>query len=120
MYRQIPAVQTIRRGLMSGFLPKHNRRLVDILLAAFNHAYAVGERDIADQLRKMLKEVEGRRRKGRENRRESDALNQADLWVDFVEARDRYRKLSDKDPDDNKTISALEAMKESYRRWSLS
>lgn len=104
---------------MSGFLPRHNRRLTDILLAAFNHAYAVGERDIADQIRKMLTQLEGRRHNGGQDRRRSDAISQADLWVDFVEARDHYRELSDNKPDHTKTLSALEAMKESYRRWSL-
>jgi hypothetical protein len=105
---------------MSGFLPKHNRRLTDILLAGFNHAYAVGERDIAEQLRGLLQELEGRRYNGGSDRRRSDAINQAELWVAFVEARDRYRELCDKKPDHTKTLSALEAMKESYRLWSLS
>ena len=100
---------------MSGARPYH-----DILLAGFNHAYAVGERDIADRLRDLLMELEGRRYNGGENRRRSDALSQADLWVAFVEARDRYRKLCDKKPDHTKTLSALETMKESYRLWSLS
>ena len=105
---------------MSGFSPKHNRRLTDILLAAFNHAYAVGERDIAERLRELIEELDGRRYNGGENRRRSDALSQAELWVAFVEARDQYRKLSDEKPDHSKTLSALEAMKESYRLWSLS
>lgn len=104
---------------MSGFLPKHNRRLSDILLAAFNHAYAVGERDIAERLRELLADLEGRRSNGGKNRRRSDAISQADLWVAFVEARDHYRALSDNKPDHTKTLSALEAMKASYRRWSL-
>ena len=105
---------------MSGFVTKNNRRLSDILLAAFNHAYAVGERDIADRLRQMLSELEGRRYNGGHDRRRGDALSQAELWVAFVEARDRYRELSDQRPDHTKTLSALAAMKESYRRWSLS
>ena len=105
---------------MSGFLPKHNRRLTDILLAGFTHAYAVGEREIAEQLRGLMLELEGRRHNGSENRRRSDAISQAELWVDFVEARDRYRELCDKKPDHSKTLSALEAMKERYRLWSQS
>ncbi len=104
---------------MSGFLTKHNRRLTDILLAAFNHAYAVGERDIAETLHGLLQELDGRQYNGKERRR-SDALSQAELWVAFVEARDRYRKLCDERPDHTNTLTALEAMKESYRRWSVS
>lgn len=103
---------------MSGFLPKHNRRLSDILLAGFNHAYAVGERDIADQLRGMLRELEEREYNGGCDRRLSDAINQAELWVSFVEARDRYRTLCEKKPDHSATLAALAAMKESYRLWS--
>ena len=103
---------------MTGFLSKHNRRLTDILLAAFNHAYAVGERDIADKLRDLLQELDGRRYNGGKERRRCDALSQAELWVAFVEARDHYRKLCDEKPDHTKTLSALEAMKESYRRWN--
>lgn len=105
---------------MNGFLSKHNRRLTDILLAAFNHAYAVGERDIAETLLGLLEELDGRRYTGGEDRRRSGALSQAQLWVAFVEARDRYRKLCDEMPDHTNTLSALEAMKESYRRWSVS
>ena len=104
---------------MTGFMSKHNRRLTDILLAAFNHAYAVGERDIAEQLRGLLEELDKRRYNGEERRR-CGAVSQAELWVAFVEARDRYRRLCDEKPDHTKTLSALEAMKESYRRWSVS
>ncbi len=107
-------------GPMSGFLPKHNRRLTDILLAGFNHAYAVGDREIAEQLRGLLQQLESRKYNGGHNRRRSDAINQADLWVAFVEARDRYRELCDKKPDHSNTLSALDVMKESYRLWSLS
>ncbi|NNG05020.1 MAG: hypothetical protein HKM95_13105 [Inquilinus sp.] len=104
---------------MSGILSKHSRRLTDNLLSAFNHAYAVGERDIAERLRAMLEEVERRRHNGSEKRGRSCALGRADLWVAFVDARDQYRVLCDARPESGKTQSALAAMKETYRRWSL-
>ncbi len=103
---------------LTGFSPKYNRRLSDILLAAFNHTYAVGERDIAAKLRAMLSEVE-ERKPYKTERRDAGPLSQADLWVAFVEARDQYRRLCESKPDSDPALSALEAMKQSYRNWTL-
>ena len=104
---------------LTRFPSKYNRRLSDILLAAFNHAYAVGERDIAGKLRAMLSEVEERKRPYKTERRDAGPLSQADLWVAFVEARDQYRRLCEAKPDGEPALAALEAMKESYRNWSV-
>ena len=104
---------------LTGFPSKYNRRLSDILLAAFNHAYAVGERDIAGKLRAMLSEVEERKRPYKTERRDAGPLSQADLWVAFVEARDQYCRLCESKPDSDPALAALEAMKQSYRNWSL-
>ncbi len=104
---------------LTGSPSKYNRRLSDILLAAFNHTYAVGERDIAAKLRAMLSEVEERKRPYKTERRDAGPLSQADLWVAFVEARDQYRRLCESKPDSEPALSALEAMKQSYRNWSL-
>ncbi len=104
---------------LTRFPSRYNRRLSDILLAAFNHAYAVGERDIAGKLRIMLSEVEERKRPYKTERRDAGPLSQADLWVAFVEARDQYRRLCEAKPDGEPALAALEAMKESYRNWSF-
>jgi hypothetical protein len=94
------------------------RRLSDKVLAAFNHAYATGELEVADKLRAVLKVTEAKRPKG-DKRGGYDATVHADLWVGFVEARNAYRELCD-----TKSIraadleSAQKKMKIAYRAWS--
>lgn len=113
-----PFVGTVDRDLGQ---PEYNRRLGDKLLAAFNHAYAIGERRIATLLRSMLEDIEGRNRMSGGKPRMESALGQADLWMAFVEARDHYRALcADESADPEDVADALEDMKEKYRRWSYS
>lgn len=95
-----------------------NRRLSDKVLAAFNHAYGVGETDIADQLKGVLRLAEARRPRG-DQRSRYDAIEHADLWVGFVDARDNYKKLIDgKSARPAELDSAMSAMKVAYRAWS--
>lgn len=94
------------------------RRLSDKVLAAFNHAYATGEKEIADKLRAVLKLTEAKRPTA-DQRGGYDAVAHADLWVGFVDARNKYNTLTGK-----KTVKAgdaekaLDAMKGAYRAWS--
>ena len=101
-------------------VPGYSRRLSDKVLAAFNHAYAVGERDVARQLRAILEEVE-KRVKAFGIKRRDGAIHDADSWSRFVDARDRYRVVCN-DPRfaPEEVGEALEEMKESFRIWSLS
>ncbi len=103
-------------------IPRYNRRLSDKILAAFNHAYAVGEIDIAARLREVLarldKDLAG---EGSAQRRMDGAiaLSQADLWIEFVEARNDYRAACDNDSSDPIALDCmLEVMKGAYKRWS--
>lgn len=99
-----------------GSLP-YDRRLSDKVLAAFNHAYASGARKVAARLRTVLADVERVERASYERRR-SSALAQADNWVAFVEARERYNALvACDDASDQEREAALEAMKDAYRDW---
>ncbi len=101
--------------------PRHEitRRLSDKILTAFNHAYAIGENEIADKLRAVLAVNEKSSRVEQEQRGNFDPLGQADLWVEFVEARNLYKKVSDdRGPPPDTAEQALEAMKDAYRRWS--
>ena len=100
-------------------IPGYSRRLSDKVLAAFNHAYAAGERDVAKQLRTVLEQVE-RGVKILGKKRSNGALMDADSWSQFVDARDRYRAMS-ADPrfDPQEVGEALEEMKETFRSWSL-
>ncbi len=101
-------------------VPGYSRRLSDKVLAALNHAYSVGERDVARQLRIILEEVE-KRVKALGIRRRDGALKDAESWSRFVDARDRYRAVSqDQRFDPGEVGEALEEMKESFRIWSLS
>ena len=97
------------------------RRLSDKILSAFNHAYAAGEKEIADLLHQVLEVHENMNQDLRDRRSSLGALAQAEMWVSFVEARNRYKGLSEgKKSDDNAAASALEVMKDAYQRWSLS
>ena len=100
--------------------PEYNRRLTDKILAAFNHAYAAGERDVARQLRAILDEIERRVKKLGRKRQSNGAVDEADRWIAFVDARDHYREVS-KDPRFKaaEVGEALDEMKEAFRSWSL-
>ena len=97
---------------------EYDRRLTDKLLAAFNHAYAIGAHEIAARLRSILEDVDEAERAAFDRRRDV-ALVPADLWVAFVEARGAYNRIvADKSAEARAAESALEDMKEAYRRWS--
>ena len=101
-------------------MPAHSRRLSDKVLAAFNHAYAVGEVDVAVKLREILAKLEQERIMTHSARRPTSmALSQADLWVEFVEARNDYRAAcADPALDGAAQAQTLERMKAAYQRWS--
>lgn len=101
-------------------MPRHSRRLSDKVLAAFNHAYAVGEIEVAAKLREILARLERERVLAHSQRRaDTVALHQADLWVSFVEARNDYRMACIAAPANaGEVADCLDAMKEAYRRWS--
>ena len=101
-------------------VPRHNRRLGDKVLAAFNHAYAVGALDVAAQLREILARLEAERNTdGRERRDSVTTLAQADLWMAFVEARNDYQAVSESDAQDSSAAAeALQIMKSAYAAWS--
>lgn len=101
-------------------VPEYSRRLTDKILAAFNHAYSLGETEIAAALREALAAAERRVPKGlRSERRGATALEQADLWAAFVDARDDYNRLCDGSPFDAEAAkSAYAAMERAFRAWS--
>ncbi len=101
--------------------PKHDRRLSDKILAAFSHATAEGATAVAGILRRALEEAERDLYDSTPKRRAGDALAQADLWVDFVEARDGFRRASEaKAPDPQELDSTRAEMMDAYKRWSYS
>lgn len=101
-------------------MPVQSRRLSDKVLAAFNHAYAVGEIDVAARLREILAKLESERVMTHSARRATAvALSHADLWVEFVESRNDYRvACEDESLNTDAVARILEKMKEAYRSWS--
>jgi hypothetical protein len=98
--------------------PKYDRRLSDKILAAFSHAYEVGERGMALQLRRVLEDAEHAAAANGE-RRGSTALHQADRLVEFVDAREAYKQASARTPADPEELDQTSReLLEAYRRWS--
>ncbi|MGB0572479.1 MAG: hypothetical protein ACPGQM_10520 [Alphaproteobacteria bacterium] len=100
-------------------IPRYNRRLSDKILAAFNHAYAMGEIEIASGIREVLARLDDAVPEGKGQRRDGAiALCQADLWIEFVEARNDYRTACGKPGTDSAMVeTSLEAIKDAYQRW---
>lgn len=95
-----------------------DRRLNDKVLAAFTHAYAAGEVELAARLRQILDETVSDPRAPTPDRRSDSPMERANRWVEFVDARNRYRAACSSDaPPDDDDRSAIEAMKASYQRW---
>ena len=101
--------------------PKHDRRLSDKILAAFSHATAEGAPAVAALLRRALEEAERDFEGAGHQRRLGGALVQADLWVDFVDARDFFRRTFDAEAPDPQELERSRAeMMHAYKRWSYS
>ena len=95
------------------------RRLSDKILAAFNHAYSVGELEIAKQLKAALVHNEKQAGPHKDMRKFYDPLGEAELWISFVNTRNNYRKACDQNANDSNAVAeALDSMKEAYRLWS--
>lgn len=95
-----------------------SRRLSDKILAAFNHAYAVGETKTAKKLRKVLVDHEAEKGAPGDRRGNHNPVAHADLWVSFVEARNRYNAISeDKRATQARTDKALAEMTGAYHQW---
>jgi hypothetical protein len=98
-------------------VPRYNRRLTDKILAAFNHAYAMGEMDLARDLWECLVAAE---KLGQQmhRRRPNQALDLAAEWVAFVDARDRYREVSRTPQAPSEHASdAFRTMRDAYQSW---
>jgi hypothetical protein len=111
--------------------PKFDRRLSDKILAAYNHAYAADEVELANKLRVLLEEADGKEvahcaRPGTSVldmpiRRNSSAVQQARLWSQFVDARQGYISLSIRaNSSADQVKAAFDGMRTSYARWAVS
>ena len=68
--------------------PNGDRRLSDKLLAAHNHAYAAGNRAVANEIRDILALVDGDDERASQGGLEP--LERARRWIAFVDAREAY------------------------------
>ncbi|MDX1484459.1 MAG: hypothetical protein R3229_08260 [Alphaproteobacteria bacterium] len=111
--------------------PRFNRRLSDKILAAYNHAYAADEAELANKLRVLLEEAEAKELAHCERpgasvidkpiRRSSNAVHQAHLWSQFVDAKQGYVSLSIRENSPLEDVEAAYAgMRNSYTRWAVS
>ncbi len=111
--------------------PRFDRRLSDKILTAYNHAYACDELELASKLRSLLEEAEGKEIAHCERgggsildmpvRRTSNAVRQARLWTQFVDARQGYVSLSIRSSSSEQQVrEAFNAMQTSYARWVVS
>jgi hypothetical protein len=110
-------------GFSAHGAPRFDRRLTDKILAAFNHAYAAGDIDVAQRLHAALALAEDHQQRLRPpaggERRGGGAIDQAGLWVAYVEARNSYHEACRRDGEGGEEAhAAAEAMKRAYRRWS--
>ncbi len=118
---QVDALPLDSEIIVSIGTPKHDRRLSDKILAAFSHATAEDAPAVAALLRRALEEAERELEGSEHPRRLGGALVQADLWVEFVEARDSFRRAFDaKAPDPQELERARTEMMAAYKRWSYS
>lgn len=98
--------------------PLHDRRLTDKILAAFNHALALGYPEIAERLHVALELAEREGVKKHGERRGVTALDLAGLWRAFVGARDLYLRLqADAATTPDRRADALARMRERWRLW---
>ena len=98
-------------------VPRYNRRLTDKILAAFNHAYAMGEMDLARSLWECMVAAE---KLGQQlhRRRPNQAVDLAAEWVAFVDARDRYREVGrTTEADPAEASDAFRTMRDAYQNW---
>jgi len=98
--------------------PPYDRRLTDKILAAFNHALALGYPEIAERLYVALEkaENEGVRKYG--ERRGITVLDLAGLWRAFIGARDTYqRAMADPAATPERRADTLAKMRERWRLW---
>lgn len=111
--------------------PKFDRRLSDKILSAYNHAYAADEVELANKLRVLLEEADCKEISNCEQpgnsvldmpiRRTSNSVHQAQLWSQFVDARQGYISLSIRENSSADQVkSAFDGMRTSYARWAVS
>ncbi len=90
----------------------HSRRISDKILAAFIHAYSLGQIDLADRLMGALHHCN----EADDVDRSGEALERAKLWMRFVQARNLYNEIKNSTGEESdEAHEALLAMKVAHR-----
>jgi hypothetical protein len=99
--------------------PPYMRRLTDKILHAYAQAYAQGERQLAARLRSLLAEAEAAGRRAYPERRGGSAVQLAEFWSAFCDARELYRLAAEASPavPPARREATLELMRAAYLRW---
>jgi hypothetical protein len=110
--------------------PAFDRRLSDKILAAHNHAYAVGDNTLAEALMIQLQRTETTERELYQRKstgsfrfyspRQSSAVKLARLWQAYVDARNAYNALNlPADTPPARVARAAREMQRRYAKWAL-
>ena len=100
-------------------VPRFTKRLSDKILMAYNHAFAVGELDLAQDLFKALEVAEEQERQIA-TRMEFGAVNLARCWEAFVNSRNIYETCQVEVPvDTHRLDAAVESMMAAYNQWTF-
>jgi hypothetical protein len=107
-----------------------DRRLSDKILAAHNHAYAVGAIALAEALMVQLDRTETAEREtyrrkstgsfGSYSPRQSSAVEHGKLWQAYVDARNAYNALClQASTPSGRVVRAAREMRRRYAKWAL-
>lgn len=122
--------QIIDSSLSRFGAPNFDRRLSDKVLAAHNHAYAVGETVTAQIFMTQLEKIEETERQnlsrnthaiyGGLKRAGMTAVDKAKLWSAYIDARNIYNNLNLRPVTDSESLRTAHLfMKQRYARWVL-
>jgi hypothetical protein len=110
--------------------PAFDRRLSDKILAAHNHAYAVGDAALAEALMAQLERSETAEREAYKRKstgsfrfyspRQSSAVKHGRLWRGYVDARNVFNALNlQAGTPSGRLVRAEKEMQRRYAKWAL-
>ena len=106
-------------ALIAESAPRFQRRLTDKILAAFTHAYALDEVELASALYACLVKAEGVTEDENQDRSENQSLGLAQYWIKLVDSKRRYEAILSNGgvPEDPKAKDMQTKMREAFAAW---
>lgn len=110
--------------------PAFDRRLSDKILAAHNHAYAIGDVALAEALMAQLERSETAEREAYQRKsagsfrfyspRQSRSVKHGRLWRSYVDARNAFNVLNlQAGTPSGRLVRAEKEMQRRYAKWAL-